>query len=158
VNTLSESRAANPLSRRQLLKLAAASLLVITGCTNVRQESYLDEALNELNKLLDGMDDNEQQRVTCIVQRIRARARELADEHRIFTESFDSLLVTYDTTEAQLQQLVGDYNRRRMAKRNDLLQLQDELHAAMTPGDWAEVARVLNRAGKSLAAYTMSGG
>jgi hypothetical protein len=44
-----------------------------------------------------------------------------------------------------------------MLKRNDLLHLQDELHHALKPDEWAEVVRVLNRAGKSLAVYTLSG-
>ena len=113
--------------------------------------------MSELNRLLAEMDDNEQQRVTSIVLRIQARASELADEHRTFTDGFDRLLTTYDATDAELQQLIDDYNSYRTLMRNDLLQLQDELHAAMTPEDWAEVVRVLNRAGKSLAGYTLSG-
>jgi Spy/CpxP family protein refolding chaperone len=114
--------------------------------------------MTELNQLLTELDDTEQLQVTAIAQRIQARASELADEHRSFTDSFDRQLSTYDTTEAQLQQLVDDYNRRRQLKRNDLLHLQDELHAAMTPDDWSRVVRVLNRAGKSLAAYTLQAG
>ena len=144
-----------PLDRRQLLKLAAASLLVVTGCTAVRPPPDLDTAINELNRLLDEMDDVEQRRVTSIVQRIQQRANELASEHRTFTGSFDRLLTAYDTTEAQLAQLTDSYNASRTRKRNDLLHLQDELHAAMTPDDWSEVVRVLNRAGKSLAVYTL---
>ncbi len=145
------------LGRRQLLKLAVASLLAAAGCTSARPESDLDVAMGELNQLLDKMDANYQQRVTAIVQRIRARAGELADEHRTFTERFDRLLATYDTTEAQLEQLMDDYNERRRLKRDELLHLQDELHAAMTPEDWNEFVRVLNSAGKSLAGYTLSG-
>lgn len=113
--------------------------------------------MSELNRLLDEMDDNEQQRVTAIVQHIQMRARELAEEHRTFTDSFDRQLSAYDTTEAQLLQLIDTYNQRRTQMRNDLLHLQDELHAAMKPDEWSEVVRVLNRAGKSLASYTMSG-
>ena len=143
------------LDRRRLLKLAAASMLIINGCTNVRQASDLELAMSELDRLLDEMEDDEQHRVTAIVQRIQTHARELAGEHRTFTESFDRMLATYDTTEEQLEQLIGDYNQRRTVKRNDLLQLQDELHTAMEPDEWSEVVRVLNRAGKSLASYTL---
>ena len=108
--------------------------------------------------MLDNMDDNEQALVTSIAQRIRGRANELAAEHRTFTDSFDRLLSTYDATEAQLEQLIEAYNRQRTLLRNELLHLQDELHAAMTPDQWAEVVRVLNRAGKSIAGYTLSEG
>jgi hypothetical protein len=143
------------LNRRRLLKLAAAAILVATGCTGNRRTSDLDSAMVELNQLLAGLDEADQHKVTAIAQRIQVRARELADEHRGFTDSFDRQLSTYDATEAQLKKLVDDYNRRRLLKRNDLLHLQDELHAAMTPDDWSGVVRVLNRAGKSLAAYTL---
>jgi predicted nucleic acid-binding Zn-ribbon protein len=146
------------LDRRRLLKLAAASLLLAAGCTNTRQDSDLDAAMSELDRLLDEMGENEQRQVTSIVQRIQTRARELAAEHRTFTDNFDSQLSSYHVTEAQLEQLIETYNRRRTLLRNDLLHLQDELHAAMSPDDWAEVMRVLNRAGKSMARYTLTEG
>ena len=145
------------LDRRRLLKLAAASILVAAGCTNIRDESDLDAAMSDLNRLLDEMGDNEQQQVMSIVKRVQAAAGELANEHRTFTDSFDRLLTTYDANETQLQQLVDGYSKRRTQMRNELLYLQDALHAEMTPEDWSEVLRVLNRAGKSLAVYTLSG-
>ena len=157
MNADTESNIAKPLDRRRFLKLAAASMLVVTACTSARHRSDLDTAMDELNQLLDDMDTPEQQRVTVIAQRIRARARELADEHRTFTDSFDRMLKTYDSTEVQFTQLITGYNQRRKQMRNNLLRLQDELHTAMTPDDWAEVVRVLNRAGKSLASYQTRG-
>lgn len=113
--------------------------------------------MTELNRVLDEMDDKQQERVASIAQRIQVRASELSDEHRTFTDSLDRLLTAYDTTDSQLQQLIDSYNRRRTQMRNELLHLQDELHVAMTPDDWSEVVHVLNRAGKSLAGYTLSG-
>lgn len=146
------------LNRRQLLKLAVASALVVAGCTNVRQGSDLDVAMNELDRQLDVIADDEQQvKLSSIAQRIQIRARELATEHRTFSDSFDHLLSTYDATEAQLEQLIETYNSRRTLLRNDLLHLQDELHTAMTPDQWAEVVRVLNQTSKSIAGYTLSG-
>jgi chromosome segregation ATPase len=145
------------LDRRRLLKLAMASVLVVTGCTNVRQESDLDTAMNELDRQLDEITDDEQQlKLSSIAQRIQTAARELAAEHRTFTNSFESQLSSYDATKAQLEQLIEAYNRQRTSLRNELLHLQDELHAAMTPDQWAEVVKVLNRTGKSIAGYTLS--
>ena len=147
------------LDRRRLLKLAVASALVVAGCTNVRQESDLDTAMNELDRQLDEIADDEQQlKLTSIAQHIQIRASELAAEHRTFTDSFDRLLNTYDATEAQLEQLIEAYNRQRTLLRNELLHLQDELHTAMTPDQWAKVVRVLNRAGTSIAGYTLPEG
>ena len=157
MKTDTESNNAKPLDRRWFLKLAVASMLVVTACTNTRHGSDLDAAMSELEQLIDDMDPDDQQRVTTIAQRIRASARELADEHRTFTGNFDHLLSTYDTTEAKLEQLIVDYGKRRTQMRDDLLRLQDQLHTAMAPEDWAEVVRVLNRAGKSLAGYQMRG-
>ena len=113
--------------------------------------------MNELDRLLDEMNDDQQRRLADIAQRIQARARELAGEHRTFTDSFDRMLTAHDTTEAQLERLTADYNRQRRIKRNELLRLQDELHAAVTPDDWSDIVRALNRAGQSLAGYTLSG-
>jgi hypothetical protein len=157
MNTAPKTITLKPLDRRRFIKLAAASILVVAGCTNVRQESDLEATMTELNRVLDDMDDKQQERVASIAQRIQVRASELAGEHRTFTDSLDRLLTAYDTTDSQLQQLIDTYNRRRMQMRNELLHLQDELHVAMTPDDWSEVVHVLNRAGKSLAGYTLSG-
>jgi uncharacterized protein YlxW (UPF0749 family) len=157
LHTKTPSIISTPLDRRQLLKLATASILVVTGCASTRGGSGLDAAVSELGRLTEEMDGKEQQRITAIVQRIQEQANGLADEHRSFTDSFDRLLAANDATETQLQQLVENYNDRRVLKRNELLHLQDELHAAMRPEDWAEIVRALNRAGKSLAGYTLSG-
>ena len=53
--------------------------------------------------------------------------------------------------------MIDAYAKRRQWLRNDLLHLQDELHASMTPDDWARVVQVLNQTGKALASYTFSG-
>ena len=146
----------NLLNRRLLLKLAVASLFLTTGCTNTRHETDLDAAMSDLNRKIDEIDDNERLlKLVSITQRIKASTRELATEHRIFTDNFDRLLGTYDATEEQLEQLIETYSRQRALLRNNLLHLQDELHAAMTPDEWAEIVHVLNQAGKSLANYTL---
>ena len=155
MSTLLKQTDTKLLNRRLLLKLAVASIFLATGCTNTRQESDLDAAMSDLNRKLDEIDDNERLlKLVSIAQRIKASTRELATEHRTFTDNFDQLLGTYDATEDQLEQLIETYNRQRALLRNSLLHLQDELHAAMTPDEWAEVVQVLNQAGKSLANYT----
>ena len=145
------------LERRRFLKLAVAAITVTAACSRVRPESDLDTAMSNLNQILKDTGDNGQKQVISIAQRIQVRAGELADEHRAFTASFDRLLSRYDTNEAVLGELTEAYNRNRILKRNELLRLQDELHAALTPEEWAEVVRVLNQAGTSLAGYTLSG-
>ncbi len=46
------------ISRRQLLKLAAVSLLVATGCTSFRGGAELDASHEELGRLLEDFSDN----------------------------------------------------------------------------------------------------
>jgi len=142
-----------------MLKLAVASVLLITGCTTMRHGSDLDTAVNNLNGLLDNISDNEKQELlTSIAQRIRLRAQELVAEHQAFVDSFDQLLSEYDTTEEQLNQLIEAYARRRKLLRDDLLHMQDELHTSMTADEWDKVVQVLNQTGKAIASYTLSEG
>ena len=145
------------LSRRQALKLAVASVLLVSGCSTMTSSSDLDAAMSDLDVALNQIGGNgEQEKLASIARRIEARAQDLAAKHRVFSDDFDRLLSEYDATEAQLEQLIETYATRRVALRNDLLQLQDELHAALTPDQWAEVVEVLNNTGNAIAAYTLS--
>lgn len=147
------------LCRRQVLKLAIASVLLIAGCATTRSRSDLDTAVNNLNGLLDQIADNERQELlTSIAQRIKLKAQELGAEHQAFVDSFDRMLNKYDTTEAQLKQAIEAYSKRRQQLRNNLLVLQDELHTSMTPDEWDKVVEVLNQTGKAIASYTLSEG
>lgn len=144
------------LSRRQALRLAVASVLLVSGCASMTVSSDLDAATTDLGIVLEQMgNDGEQEQLISIARRIESTARELAVEHNEFVNRFDSLLSEYESTEAQLKQLIDAYATRRKLLRDDLLHLQDNLHAAMTPDQWAEVVQVLNRTGKALASYTL---
>lgn len=158
MSTATEHDDSIPISRRQALKLAVSSVLLITGCTSMRSGSGLDSAVDELNSLLDEtVTDGEYTLLSAIAGKIENRARQLVAEHKTFTDNFDRLLSTYDTEEAQLKQLVEGYVIRRKGLRDDLLRLQDELHFAMTPDEWDRVVQVLNRTGDAISSYTLSG-
>jgi len=119
----------------------------------------LDSSINNLATALSSITDNENQAMLqSIARRIEIRARNLAAEHQEFVDSFDRLLSEHDTTEAQLYQLIDKYTKRRRWLRDDLLYLQDELHASLGPEDWARVVQVLNQTGKAVGSYTLSGG
>jgi Spy/CpxP family protein refolding chaperone len=157
MNTAIQHKPSTLLSRRRVLKLAVASVLLISGCAGMTSSSDLDAATNDLGIALKQVGDNDdQEQLTSISRRIQSRARELGAEHREFVNSFDHLLSDYDATEAQLKQLIDAYAKRRKLLRDDLLHLQDELHAALTPEQWAEVVQVLNQTGNALSAYTLS--
>lgn len=147
------------ISRRQLLNLAAVSLLVVTGCTSLRGGSELDATHDELGRILEDISDNygEQVRLASVARRIEIRAGELVAEQREFLGSFDSLMSTRDVTEVQLGQSIDAYSERRKWLRNDLLHLQDELHGALQPDEWAEVVKILNRGGRTVIRTSISG-
>ncbi len=147
------------VGRRQFLKLAAAALLLVSGCATFRGGSDLDEYQEELRRLLDDLAGNygEQVRLTSIARRIEIRSRELVAEHQEFVDTFNSLMSTRDVTEVQLRQSVDSYSHRRNWLRNDLLQLQDELHNELAPDEWAEVITILNRTGQTVARSSVSG-
>ena len=46
------------LNRRRLLKVAAASLLVVSGCAMFRQPGELDSSISNLNTALDSLPDD----------------------------------------------------------------------------------------------------
>jgi outer membrane murein-binding lipoprotein Lpp len=148
-----------PISRRQALKLAISSVLLVAGCATMSNSSDLDTAVSELNDLLNETAiDNDRTLLSSIANKIESRASELAAEHKAFIGNFDQLLSNYDTTEAQLKQTAKAYASRSRQLRDELLHLQDELHTAMTPDEWDKVVQVLNQTGKAIAAYTLSEG
>jgi len=148
-----------PLSRRQALKIAISSVLLIGGCASVSSSSDLDTAVSELNNLINEVDtDNDRTLISSIASKIKNRASVLVAEHKIFITDFERLLSHYNATENQLKHLAETYATRRRQLRDELLHLQDELHAAMTPQEWDKVVRVLNQTGKAIAAYTLTSG
>ena len=157
MNTISPFRPKTSLSRRQLLKLAVSSALLLSGCAGMQNRSDLDAAISDLGTVLDEIEANgAQHELTSIAQRINDRTRELATEHQTFVDNFDRMLSDYESSEPQLMRLIDTYGKRRRLLRDDLLHLQQALHDAMTPEDWARVVRVLNQAHKALAGYTLS--
>jgi hypothetical protein len=148
-----------PISRRHLLKLAAVSLLVLTGCTSFRRGSELAATHDELARLLEDISENYGRRVrlASVARRIEIRAGELVAEQREFLGSFDSLMSTREVTEVQLAQSIDAYSERRKWLRDDLLHLQDELHGALQPDEWTEVVKILNRGRRTVIRTSISG-
>ena len=141
------------ISRRRILQLAAASLLVVSGCSIFRTTSELDEAREELRALLDELanDGGAEVRLLTLGRRIDTRASELVDEHQAFIENFNKLAANREVTADELATLVNDYETRRIWLRDDLLRLQDTMEAAMSDDEWERVLRILNRKGEAIA-------
>jgi len=151
------------VSRREALRtwLATASLLVLSGCQSLKGSGAdIEKAHRSLRRTLDDIADGELQeaRLASIARRIENRSREFIEEHDEFRAMFDAVSRDRDTTDAQLEDLVGDFARRRTAHRNQLFQLQDELRAELTADEWTEAVEALTQTKQALARPPVSEG
>ncbi|MGI9343609.1 MAG: hypothetical protein ACR2QV_12230 [Gammaproteobacteria bacterium] len=139
--------------------LAIASMLVISGCAIRRSETDLEAYRAELRDLLASLASNDADEVTLlsIAQRISIRSGDLVAEHEEFAVSFGALMGERDATEEQLADMVDQHQDRRKWLRDDLLRLQDELHAQLGPDEWVEVTAVLNRKAPAVSGAAISG-
>ena len=158
VNTTAGAR--GDISRRRVLQLAAASMLVISGCSVFRTTSDLEAARDDLRALLTELADGEAEttQLLAIGHRIDTRASELVGEHEAFIENFNKLAASRDVTADELTSMVVDYEARRAWLRNDLLRLQDTLKAALPADEWTSALGILNRKGEAIAGSAKAGG
>ena len=145
------------LNRREfLVGLGAVSLMIVSGCATFRRGSELDAAFADLDAQLDRASGADTRQLESIAKRIRARSQALIDTQETFVTAFNEKASRRSVTAEELQQLVSDYEVQRQTLRNDLLHLQDELHAALPPDVWPNVLEVLNRKSQSIAARNIS--
>ena len=137
------------VTRRDALRisLAAASLLVIGGCRSTGSTKQLDKANKDLGKALDQVADNDvqQKELASIARRIHVKVREMIEDHREFRTDFDTLSAKRGVKSEELLRIGREFQKRRVAWRDAVLRLQDELRAAVTAEEWNEVVAVLNR-------------
>jgi hypothetical protein len=142
--------------RRVLAGLGAAALLIISGCGTLRRQSELDAAFSDLDELLAQAQEPEAEQLAAVASSIKASARLLIQNHEQFIENFNEEASKRSVSAAELEQKVVDYDRRRREHRNQLLQLQDELHEQMPPELWPEALAILNRKGQSIGSHNLS--
>ena len=137
------------LSRRAVLRVgvAAASLSLLSGCQVFGAPSELEAARSELVQALEALDRNDAQevRLMTIARQISSNARVLVDEHDAFLADFDRLTRNRDVSEPDLQRFAELFSARRLAMRDGLLLLQDELRAELTDEEWTRVVAALNK-------------
>lgn len=146
------------LYRREfLIGLGAISLMLATGCATFRSGSELDASFADLDALLNQAPGVDNDQIATIAKRIRDRSQKLVDTHETFVKTFNDMASNRSVTDKEIQKLGDDYNVDRQIRRNDILHLQDELHAALPPDVWADVLKVLNRKSQAIAAGNISG-
>ena len=139
------------LNRREfLLGLGAAALVIAWGCATFRRGSELDAAFADLNALLNQASGADTGQLASIAKRIRAESLKMVDAHETFVKTFNDKASSRLVTGKDLQEQVDDYALHRQSLLNDLLYLQDELHAALPPDAWPDVLEVLNRKSQAI--------
>ncbi len=152
-----DGRVFSMFNRREfLIRLSAVSLLIASGCATFRRRSELEEAFAELETLLNQASDAYADQLASIVKHIQTRSQTLVKNHQTFVEDFNRMASKRSVTAEELQKMVDNYDHTRKKLRNDLLYLQDELHAALPPRIWPEVVEVLNCKSQTIAAKKLS--
>ena len=147
---LVEKEIAIRITRRELVIGAAATAFVVaSSCATFRRGSDLDAAVAELDTLLKQIGGEDNRTLVAIAEKISAQSHALLETQRDFTEDFNRKAADRSVNDESLVKLVNDYEADRLARRDTLLQTQDELHAAVPADAWRDVLEVLNR--KSLA-------
>ena len=148
------------VGRRDAIRitLATAASWVVAGCQSSGSRSDFDAASKDLRKTLDGVatSDQERARLASIARSLESTARELLDDYAKFQTDFDALAVDRDTPTADLDSMSRQFQARRIAQRDDLLRLQDELRGELTAEEWDAVVETLNRKALSVARSTES--
>ncbi len=145
---------ASIMSRRDALRvgLAAASLMFVAGCRSSGRSADLAAAHADLRRALDdfAVDGAERARLSSIAERMADASRKLLEVRQAFVDDFDRLAADPDVSSGDLQHMADGFGARSTALRDDLLRLQDELHAELTREEWVEVVEVLNRKARTL--------
>lgn len=141
------------LSRRQALRMALATsaLLVLEGCGTLRR-SDLDKARRDLLHTIAELakDDEREDVLRSIGQRIADAAFELYDESEAFIERFDKQSKDRDISADQIQNTVNRFELRRVELRRNVLEAQDDLRRELTREEWAQAVQALNRKAKAV--------
>jgi hypothetical protein len=143
------------INRRDfIISLAASALTLVSGCATFRRESEVDAAFADLKVLLKTAKGDDLEGIVSIAELMKSESRALLDTHETFLVQFNESATDRTVTSDDLNKLVDDYLAQRKSQRDNLLHLQDELHAALPPEIWPEVLDVLNRKAQAIVAGT----
>jgi hypothetical protein len=140
------------ISRRDFnIGIVVSASLVASGCAALRRGSELDAAFADLETLLNQVEGKDNRALVGIAEDIHAISRNLLNTNRDFESDFNQKAADRDVTDKSLTMLVREYEVNRTELRSELLQTQDELHAAVPVDAWPDVLDVLNRKNQAIA-------
>ena len=128
-----------------LFGLAALSLIPASGCALLQRESELDAQFNELDSLFNEIPNPQRSTVQAIAADLRTKSSQLMNVHREFLVKFNTQSVDRRVKPDALRKTTVLYNEQRIAVRNQLLYLQDDLYRALPESTRASASDILNQ-------------
>ena len=143
------------MNRRELLAgLAALALIPLSGCALLPSEDELDTLIRELESLIAILPAEDRREAQAVASNIEETAEQLLRLHRDFLGRFNDSAADRSVAADILRQMTVTYSEERIALRNRLLYLQDDLHRALPETMWAEASRILNEKSPALTPQT----
>ena len=132
--------------------LAGTAFLASSGCAAFRSKSEIDAAFADLEALLEAGNQSD---AVEIAKRMKVGSYALLETHESFVTQFDSSARNRGVAASDLHAIVDDYLASRKSQRDEILRMQDELHAAIPASAWQEIHEVLTRKVDAVAAGTV---
>ena len=146
-------------TRRQWITgIGAAVVFLTSACSVFRNRSEIDEVSDELESLLRQTGAADQDELLSIAEEIRRQSHALLDAHNSFADEFNRLATDRTIAADELYDRVEDYELERISLRNELLETQDRLHAAVPEDQWARVLELLNQKSSAISSRRGAGG
>ena len=135
------------MRRRRLIRLAVTALVLAPGCALLNPRTEFESAVDDLSQELEAVADNEAQDVQlqALATRIVEQAQVLSRSHSRFTRNFKRDLADASVGPEDLLAAIDAYDRQYQSDLVALLTLQDQLHQALQPEEWRQVAAALNQ-------------
>jgi len=145
IRSTSKVGEATPTRRQALSALAAAAVVTLLGCARFPSGNGLDRMVSDLDAALAKAPDDAAPGLIAISHQIQSQARALITSQEGFSTEFDRLSEDPNVSDDTLLRLVATYENERRTKRDNLLDLQDQLHASVSKDLWPDVQEILAR-------------
>ena len=145
-SSVSGAGALRRIHRRQLLQLALAALALAPACSLLDRPTEFEAAVDDLSQALSAVadTDSQNQQLQSLAAATIDMARALSRSHSRFIRKFKSNLADAAISREELVTSIDSYDRQYRADLTAMLTLQDQLHQALDPEEWRQVAASLN--------------
>ena len=135
------------MNRRDFL-VCIVSVAALSGCGLLpSRASEIDRLFDELDALVANLPVQQRENLESLADSLHKKSSQLLADHQDFLENFNDSASDRTVSGEELEDLYEAYESQRVAQRNDILRLQDDLHAAVPAEAWTDIRDVLNRKG-----------